>query len=118
MELYNLEQQLMEISRGINSTRPFRERALSFLKLRKPLIISTAILDTIDKNYQLLLDGGVACGAGYFIERVGSDYVVKAYTKEQFLSLDLGNVMAKRSPLPETQNQWKIPIEQIDPYLK
>jgi hypothetical protein len=26
--------------------------------------------------------------------------------------------MAKRSPLPETQNQWKIPIEQIDPYLK
>jgi len=108
----------MEISRGINSTRPFGERVLNFLKLRKSLIVPTAILDTIDKNYQLLLDGGVACGAGYFIERVGSDYVVKAYTKEQFLSLDLGNVVAKRLPLPETQNQWKIPVEQIDPYLK
>jgi hypothetical protein len=117
-ELYRLEKQLDVISTGINSTRPLKERVSCLLKLTKPVIKPTDILDVIDRNYDILFNGGRACGAGYFIERVGSNYIVKAYTKEQFLSLDLGNVMAKRSPLPETQNQWKIPIEQIDPYLK
>jgi hypothetical protein len=115
-ELYRLEKQLDVISTGINSTRPLKERVSCLLKLKKPVIKPTDILDVIDRNYDILLNGGRACGAGYFIERVGSNYIVKTYTRKQFLSLDM-SVFDGKSPLPETEKQWMIPVGQIDKYL-
>ena len=117
LPMEDYDSQLVEIAKGVNSTRSFTERfervGLSLRQKIRP--VST--IRTIRDNHDNLETGRLACGAGYFIKKQGESYVIMAYTQEQFLSMGLENVMLGKTSLPTPYKQWEIPKNKVTPYL-
>ena len=120
MTPYNLEEQLMEISKGVNSIRPLLERGQYFLGLKKPVVTPNQIVNFIRKNESTLHKRLPFPSAGYFVQIVGSNYVIRTYPKDEFLSLmrETSDIILEGKSLPETDKQWAIPVEEMDRYLK
>jgi len=120
MEPYNLEKKLMEITRGLNSIRPFRERVSYLLRRKEPHITPEVITDVIRKNQSFLRDGGVFCHAGAFFMIEGPNYIIRGFTLKELLSFGeegLKDVNTIISAFPKSKTQYEIPVEQMDQYL-
>jgi hypothetical protein len=115
--MVNYDSHLKEIAKEVNSMRPLNERFKRVGLRITQRITPENIIETIRNNRGHLEQNRFACGAGYFIRSQGDSYVIMTYSRDTFLSIDLGRVISGETTLPTPAKQWGIPKSKLAQYL-